>query len=58
MKITQIIKVVDKTNIKIISITIFHMFRKVEERLTMLCRNMENGGERPKLNSENKNFNV
>lgn len=29
-----------------ISITIFHVFREVEERLTMLSRDMENGGKK------------
>ena len=40
MKITQMIKLVDK-NIKIVSITIFHMSKKVEDRLNTVSRDME-----------------
>lgn len=40
MKITQMIKLVDK-NIKIVSITIFHMSKKVEDILNMVSRDME-----------------
>lgn len=57
-ELTQKTELVDKDIKRVIIIAVFHMFRKLEERLNILGRDVEGIKKKPKMNCKDENYDV